>query len=58
MNNKMARNTNLSIIESKKPTKQTRTETKSKFVWVQKWEVRNWRHQNTNSFEEFSLKDE
>ena len=33
MNNKMAKNTNLSTIESKKQTKQTRTETES---WIQR----------------------
>ena len=32
MNNKMAKNTNLSIIESKKQTKQTRMETES-WIW-------------------------
>ena len=38
MNNKMAINTNLSTIESKKQTKQTRTETESwawrAFCWL------------------------
>ena len=33
MNNKIAKNTNLSTIESKKQTKQTRTETES---WIQR----------------------
>ena len=33
MNNKMAKNTNLSTIESKKQTKQIRTETES---WIQR----------------------
>ena len=33
MNNKMAKNTSLSTIESKKQTKQTRTETES---WIRK----------------------
>ena len=38
MNNKMAKNTNLSIIESKKQTKRTRTETESWTQRAYRWE--------------------
>ena len=42
MNNKMAKNTYLSTIESKKQTKQTRTETES-WIWRRfRWMVARW----------------